>query len=53
MYIKENRPEKVKRVLLFQWYTDHNEKTLTEEEVSASFNKVVKVLGEKIGAELR
>jgi len=42
-----------KKSLAFSMVYRSSEKTLTEEEVSASFNKVVKTLSEKIGAELR
>ncbi len=42
-----------KKSLAFSMVYRSSEKTLTEEEVSASFNKVVRTLGEKIGAELR
>lgn len=42
-----------KKSLAFSMVYRSSEKTLTEEEVSASFNKVVKKLSETIGAELR
>ncbi len=42
-----------KKSLAFSMVYRSSEKTLTEEEVSASFNKVVKTLAEKVDAELR
>jgi phenylalanyl-tRNA synthetase beta chain len=42
-----------KKSLAFSMVYRSSDKTLTEEEVNASFDKVVKVLAEKAGAELR